>query len=802
MLLKFIFDNINLQLSCIKSNAIQPKMYNAYLQNMSKHILFFILSAVVMLNLHAQNLVKGTITNKEGTTLSGVNILLHQSQTGAISQSDGRYEISVPANLKIITLEFSYVGYRTQAKTINLTEHTLADYTLDIQLIASQLELQEVTITAGFIKKKDAVPYPIETVKNKDIITTGDVNLARSIAQTPGVYFSSFGLGGGQPVIRGLSRNNVVTLNNGIKQEVFQFSANHPFLIDEYTASHIEIIKGPASLQYGSDAVGGVVNVVRERPAKPNSIEGDLVSQYHSNTNGYLNSFGIKTGFDKVFFGVRGSLKSHEDYEDGDENAVNNTRLNEGNISVNTGVRLNAGLFTLNYNYTDAEYGIQNPPQINLFSSPLASTLLTEDRKNEVWYQDLENHLLTSNNTLYLGKNSLNIDLGWQSNTRELIGGGINGQNQLVQPQLVSTKLNTFTYNVKFNMPAGNHNFIIGANGANSKNEADENKPNVPMPDAKINDMGLYAIGDFQLSKNLTLTSGLRFDHRTMESFPVATNNTDRFKVDESYNSVNGSLGVTYNLSEHQFLKANMARGFRSPNIPELTQNGIHGGRFERGDTNLDAQSNVQFDVTYHLHTNWATFNISPFYNTVNNFIYLVQTNEDAPIGGGKIFQHVQNDANFWGGEIALDVHPVSWLGIHGSYSIIRADITDNNEGIDHPTFTPQDRLTAEIKLQQQQIGFLKQPYLTFGMANFMEQNKTGQNETVTPSYTLLNAKIGASVSLGKQKVDLFITGNNLANETYIDHLSVTKPLGLNMMGRNVMFGLRFPFSFNTKSSK
>jgi iron complex outermembrane receptor protein len=175
---------------------------------------------------------------------------------------------------------------------------------------------------------------------------------------------------------------------------------------------------------------------------------------------------------------------------------------------------------------------------------------------------------------------------------------------------------------------------------------------------------------------------------------------------------------------------------------------------------------------------------------------YVVQTDEDAPIGGGKVFQHVQNDANLWRGEIALDIHPVTWLGIHGSYSVIRADITDDNEGIDHPTFTPQDRLTGEIKIQQEQLVFFKRPYFSIEVMTFFEQTRTGQNEASTPAFTLLNARMGACLSIGKQDLDLFITGSNLANETYFDHLSVTKPLGLNMMGRNVLFGLRLPFGF------
>jgi iron complex outermembrane receptor protein len=757
---------------------------------------FFILMSI---SVNSQILINGKITDNQGVTLPGVSVLLHQNQTGTISDVDGYYELSIPSNLKIVTLEFTYLGYRTQAKTIDLQTVTSANYTLDIQLEESQLSLQEITVTAGFIKKKDEVPYPIETVKRKDIITTGEMNFSRAIARTPGVYFTNFGLGGGQPVIRGLTNTNLVTLNNGIKQESFQFSSNHPFLIDEYTASHIEIIKGPASLQYGSDAVAGVVNIVRERPAKPNSLEGDVVSQYHSNTNGYLNSIGVKGSLDKFFFGVRGSIKSHEDYSDGDDDVVDNTRLTENNLSLNTGYRSDRGLFTLNYNFTDAEYGIQNQPQIDLFENPLSSTLLSEDRNNEVWYQDLENHLVTSNNTVFFGRNTLDIDLGYQSNTRELIAGGINPENQLITPLVTSMDLNTFTYNTKYKIQTGKNSYILGLNGAIIQNEADEQKPNIPMSDADINDIGIYAIGDFQIADNLILTSGLRYDYRNMQSFPVATTNTDRFKVDNTYNSINGSLGVTYNFSENQFLKANLARGFRSPNIPELTQNGIHGGRFERGDPDLDAQSNYQVDLTYHFHNSWATVNVAPFFNAINNYIYLVQTNEAASIGGGNIFQHVQNDANLYGGEIALDIHPLEWLGIHSSYSLIRADITDDNQGIEHPTFTPQDRLTAELRFQQEELGFLKRPYSSIEVQHFFEQNRTGQNEASTSAYTLLNARIGAEVFIGKQNLDVFITGTNLLNETYFDHLSVTKPLELNMIGRNIMFGLRLPFSINSK---
>lgn len=764
---------------------------------MSFKFSFIIVLLIIVNSVFTQSLVKGTVSDQSGIPLIGVNVFLHQTNNGTISQEDGSYQLEIPSNLRVVTIEYSYIGYRTQSKTITISDNSSNNtFTQNIRLVESPIELQEITVTAGFIKERDAVSYPIETLMKKEIVRMGTVNFSQALSNTPGVSLSSFGNGAGKPIIRGLGNTNLVLLNNGIKQEAFQFSSNHPFLIDELASSHLEIIKGPASLQYGSDAVGGVINVVRERPASGNSLEGDFTSQYYSNTGGYLSSLGMKGSQDAFYFGVRGSLKSHKDFIDGNGDLVYNSRFNEHNFTLNSGLRTGYGLFSVNYSYTDATYGIQNENQINLFASPIISTLLISERKNEVWYQNLKNHLLSSNNTVYLGKNSLVIDLGYQANTRELVGGGINAQNELLTPVVASMQLNTFTYNLKMNIPEGENNFVFGLNGAYINNEADESKPNVPMLDAHINDLGLYAIGDFMLSEKLTFTSGLRYDYRNMESFPVATENTDRFKIDNTYNNINGSLGLTYNFTASQFIKANLARGYRSPNLPELTQNGIHAARFEKGNPDLEAQRNYQLDFNYHLHTPWVTLNISPFLNQVNNYIYVVMTNEDAPIGEGKIFQHVQNDAKLYGGEVALDMHPMDWLGIHGSYSQIRADITDDSEGVEHPTFTPQDRLTGEIKLQRERLGVLDRPYFSVEILNFFEQNRTGQNEAITPAYTLLNARIGTSISFGNQEIDVYVTGRNLTNTTYIDHLSVTKQLGLNMMGRNLMIGMQLPFGF------
>ena len=262
---------------------------------MSRAWIFLLIAVFIGNNrLISQIVLKGQIIDSSRQPIAGVNVIIHQNKSGVISAPDGSYQIPWPGNLKVISVEYSFIGFKSRLETINLPEgQPKADYSLDIVLLESPLELQEVVVTAGFAQEQDRIPFPVATLMKKDVVGTGAFNLSQAIARTPGVYFSSLGNGVGKPVIRGLTNANLILLNNGIKLENFNFSSNHPFLIDEFNADRIEVIKGPASLQYGSDAVGGVINVVRERPANPQTIQGGFFSHYLTNTNGYLNSLGI-----------------------------------------------------------------------------------------------------------------------------------------------------------------------------------------------------------------------------------------------------------------------------------------------------------------------------------------------------------------------------------------------------------------------------------------------------------------------------------------------------------------------------
>ena len=194
-----------------------------------------------------------------------------------------------------------------------------------------------ILVTGGFVSSQHENVVKIDVLKSKDISLSGTPNFMESLTKVPGVDMIAKGQGISKSVIRGLSMNDILVMNNGVRIENYQFSENHPLGIDENDVERIEVIKGPASLLYGSDAIGGVLNFIKEQPAPTGKIMGDYKMQLHSNTLGMNNSLGIKGASKHLFLGLRVSNKTHADYKQGGGDFVPNSRFNEWSLSANTG---------------------------------------------------------------------------------------------------------------------------------------------------------------------------------------------------------------------------------------------------------------------------------------------------------------------------------------------------------------------------------------------------------------------------------------------------------------------------------
>ncbi len=737
-----------------------------------RFIYLFIIIIMISQTAVSQNIIRGKISDKTNNeVLPFANVYLPGLNKGSLSDENGNFLIrDLPSGeLKI---QFSFIGYKTIFKTI-FTHNT--DTSLNIKMEPTVMQAEEVVVSGGTFSTQHENAIKIELLKLKDITAIGSPTFTEAIARVPGVDMIAKGVGIAKPVIRGLSMTNILMLNNGVKMENFQFSENHPFLIDEFGIEGLEVIKGPASLLYGSDAVGGVINVIREKPAPNGKIIGDYNVQYHANTQGLVSNLGLKGSSDGFSWGLRSGFKSHGDYRDGNGDFVPNTRFNEKSLKAYLGLSKSFGIFKIYYDY--------NRPKLGL-CIPEAVPLVTESaRENKYWYQDLTNQIISSKNTLYLGNYKFDVNVAYQMNNRKL-------QTDDSKPffDMVDLDMNTLSYEIKTYLPSGSKSeYIVGLQGANKKVQ-NFDAPNHILPDADVNDFSVFSLVQYSFWDKLKSQAGIRYDYRNITTH--ADNNVSA--VNTNFGDFSGSLGFTYDLNDYFLLRTNFASAYRTPNIAELTQNGLHGNRYEQGNPELKSQRNYEFDCSTHFHTKYIMIDLSGFYNSISKYIYMSPT-QDTTTNGNLIYRYSQTDADIYGSELTANILPASWLNINTSYAYI---VGKQADGSSLP-FIPQNKIRLEMKYQKKQLSFLNNFFFKIAALYATKQNNPAMFESSTDSYLLFDAGIGADIKIAGQMITLSIQGNNLFNQTYYDHLSTLKAIGYYNIGRNVSFSIKIPFGIN-----
>jgi iron complex outermembrane receptor protein len=751
-----------------------------------RKLLVFVYFAGIFHLIQAQHSVSGHISDLvSGESLVGVNVYATDLSIGTVSDKDGFYKLSDLPKGDII-LQFSYIGFESVNRRLFLSD---ASHVVNIEMDPEVIQGQEVVISGNFTSTQHENTLKISTVGVDYINATGHVSLIESITEIPGVSMISKGPGVITPVIRGLSLSNILVLRNGMPIENFQFSEDHPYLIDENGLHQVEIIKGPASLIYGSGAVGGVVNLVPEAVAKQGEITGDITTRYFGNTRGVLTNAGIKGNQDGFVWGIRGGINSSKDYVQGNNEFVSNSRFNRYNVKADLGLIRKKGTFRLFYEHSNNKFGMAVLPAFEIVKD--------NNRKNEAWFQNLTDHMLTSQNKLFIGHVKLDIFLAYQNNNRQL-----NGNPDSDEFNLVNMTLQTFSYRIK-----ANHAFnerlkaTFGIQGMFQDNKNHE-APDHVLPDATINEISAYGIVQYNI-KRLKLEAGLRYSYNTISvPYQEAGGHSHEEEVHEDeevfieydgkFDNLSASLGSSFIINEENILRLNFASAYRSPNLPELTQYGMHGIRFEQGNPDLNTQQNIEIDLGYHLHTRHTTLDLSAFYNHINDYIYLSPTS-DTTDEGQKIYRYSQTDARLYGGEATLHIHPhpLDWLHIKSTYSYV---IGENLAGGYLPRI-PAQQLYFELKVEKEAWKAFRNMYVSGGVNFVFDQNHPSIYETATGAYQLVNVGLGFDLKMNRQLLNFRIAATNLLNVDYYDHLSALKELGIYNMGRNISVSVKIPFT-------
>src|SRR5215203_309733 len=766
--------------------------------------------------------LSGKVTDaKTGDPLPGATIILSDSRIGTTSDTSGYYILrNIPLGHTVI--EVSYAGYKTLVEHLDLTGNNEHNITLSSTIIVNE----GVTVTAvGGATSIRKAPIPITKVNKTELLSTASTNIIDALTRQPGVNQLSTGPAISKPIIRCLGYNRLVVINDGVRQEGQQWGDEHGIEIDENSVSRVEIVKGPASLIYGSDAMAGVINIITTTSAPNNSIKGNILSSYQTN-NKQRSLFGGVSGNTNGFnWGAWGDYKAAGDYKNKWDHRVFNSKFNEHNFGANIGYNAAWGFSHFIVSSFNQKLGViegerdTNGNFIKTLPGGAGQTVTENDFRGtspQIPFQDVQHLKFTTDNSFKAGSGKITLNMGWQRNQRKEFGNPDDPEEKSLH-----FDLKTFNYNTSYHFNDKNGwTTSIGITGMaqNNKNKGVE----VLIPEYNLFDIGGFVYSQKTIGKS-TVSGGIRYDNRSLDSKQFEEGGNIKFgSFEKSFRNMSGSAGVSYAATEKFLVKLNLARGFRAPSVPELASNGTHEGtnRYEYGNKDLKSESSWQGDLGTELNSEHVLFTANAFYNSINNFIFYSRlgtasgSDSVVDVGGDLIpaFQFGQRDANLYGGEVLIDIHPhpLDWLHWENTLSYVRGRFVSPIEGTNNVPFIPATRWISELRGEFLKNGkAIKNLSVHFEVDHTFNQNKpftAFDTETGTPGYTLLNASISTDIrSNNKTLFSIYFLGNNLADIGYQSHLSRLKYADVNQVtgrqgvfntGRNFMVRLNVPLSF------
>lgn len=771
--------------------------------------------------------LSGTVTDATGTPLPRASVFIHEIKAGAIANDSGRYTTSRIAGGKYL-IEVSHQGYASHIEAVVVAGDTHKDFALSSIIV----EQEGVTVTGvSSATRLKQSPQPVSILKKTDFLKEASTNLIDALTRKSGIAAISTGPAISKPVIRGLGYNRVVVVNDGVRQEGQQWGDEHGIEIDEYSVQKAEILKGPASLMYGSDAMAGVINFLTNQVVEPGAFTGNILAT--TNTNNRLYGFNAnvaahsKNGFN---WNVYSTLKSAGDYRNKYDGLVLNSRFNEKNIGGYIGINKNWGYSHLLISSVNQRFGLiegnrdSASGKFVVFSGRqnehIASADELKSRDLLVPYQTINHNKIALDNSLAIGSGRLTAVVAYQVNKRREYG-----DPAFTTIPGVYFHLTTFNYNIAYHFSEKRDwKTSAGVNGMyqQNKNLAEERL----IPEYNLFDGGAFIYTKKNFNK-LTLSGGIRGDMRHLNSKEDKEDSQVKFAgYQTTFSSLSGSAGATYELSKTVLFRLNIARGFRAPGIAELSSNGAHEGtnRYEYGQKNLKTETSLQADAGFELNTVHFNLGFSAYYNNISNYIYYRKLqaanggDSTVKVNGDELtaFRFDQSGARLTGFEANFDLHPhpLDWLHFENTVSFVSGRFNKPVEGANRLPFIPAPRWLSELRADFGKAGLLRNLYFKLEMDATARQGDifyAYNTETPTNGYTLLNAGSGAEVmSRGSKLFSLYLSLNNFTNVAYQNHLSRLKYTDINNtnglqgvfnMGRNFNVKINIPLNFVRKSA-
>ncbi|MBO7590214.1 MAG: TonB-dependent receptor [Prevotella sp.] len=699
----------------------------------------------------------------------------------------------------------------------DISKHQHAEDSTDV--FFRHLQLNELTVTGvtGDTKLKHATA-PVSIVSPKVLQATASTNIIDAIAHQPGVSQLTTGGSISKPIIRGLGYNRVVVMSEGVRQEGQQWGDEHGVEVDGNSVNSIEILKGPASLMYGSDAMAGVVILHQQPTLAEGEMKANVSSEYQTN-NGLFGYHLQVAGNQKGFVWDAGwSQKMAHAYKNKYDGYVPGSQFREQAGRLMLGVnkawghsRLTGTFYHLTPSIIEGERDSETGELVNSSEKPTSYS-------KSLPFQQVKHYKLVWDNSLNISSGYLKAIIGYQQNRRQ-------EYEESADDYSLYFKLHTLTYDLRYISNEWNGWKLstgIGGMYQKSGNEGEE----YLIPDYRLFDFGLYATATKTLSDRWTLNGGVRYDHRYLHGYELMEDGEQRFMdFSRHFNGVTGSIGAVFNVNDNLNVKLNVARGFRTPNMSELASNGVHEGsiRYELGNQQLKAEYSLQADLGVDFTSRYVSAQLALFANRIDNYIFTHRLAEEIE-EGYLTYAYTQGDARLLGFEVGVDFHPVHSVHFSNTFSYVDAQLMHADADTKYLPFTPAPKWSSELKWELSHHShptvshhhttdaahrsLLNNLYVAVGLDCYLKQThiyRADATETETPGYALLSLSAGTDIQLHGNKIaELYVTADNLLDKAYQNHLSrlkyadlntVTGRSGVYNMGRNITFKVVVPIA-------
>jgi len=691
------------------------------------------------------------------------------------------------------TLRFVRAGFLSAEETIDLRKKSTLNVSVDLKL--DPMMFEEVAVVGEKIGLTERTPYNVSRLDAKNVALKGQASgIMGLIQQEPGVNAAEMGHGIVKPFIRGLGFSRVVTIYQGNKLENHQWGADHGLGLNDLGIASVDVIKGPASILYGSGALGGVLIMNDEKfYTLDNQLRG-VIGTTMNTVSGGARGYGTlgKKLENGIFFALEGAYENHADYFDGDNRLIGNSRFNTKTGRLHLGYQGEQFNNKLSYSLNEQFLGIINDDEMEDGES-LATN--RSDRAMQLPFQRVEDHLISYRQQYRINEAwKKEMDVTYHYNQREEIEDNFNDIDLGLQQHHVF-------YNLRFNNKlTKKYTQTFGVQGSRIDMRNMLVAEEILFPNASYFENGLYYLGTYTKGKH-TFQGGLRGDYRPMlananqeniveQGYVLPGNPADR-TLNLDFLGFTGSLGYSIEINDKNLFKINASSGFRSPDLAELLSNGPHPGtnRFEIGNINFSNEQSFQGDISWLYASEKLSFNVGVFTNYINNYIFFADS-EDTTANGLTVWEFRQTDALLLGGEMSIKYKPFS-------NNKLTVDVFGNmTRGMDlvneeHLTFIPADRIGTQVSYHP-----LKTNVLEFFVRNqfVFLQDRPGFGEEITSAYNLFDIGLNYQVKLGSQKLNIGLTAFNLLNQTYFDHISLLRAFEVTAPGRNLLLNIQWKF--------